>query len=130
MQECKVRRRYASLGHACKCGRADLAHAGVRLWCVFGQVHIARRGNEMLYDDAGGGEGHDPCASVRPIVCHLAGKDGALAGKLQAKLLKLRCVELGYVGRGPMHFRKRPLPLQKHPRLARLCAVANISMIS
>ena len=24
------------------------------------------------------------------------GKDGALAGKLQAKLLKLRCVELGY----------------------------------
>ena len=84
----------------------------------------------MLHDDAGGGEGHDPCAAVRPVVCHLASKDGALAGKLQAKLLKLRCVELSYVGRGPMHFQKRPLPLRKRPRLARLCALANISMIS
>lgn len=59
----------------------------------------------------------DPCASVRPIVCHLAGKDGALAGKLQAKLLKLRCVELGYVGRCPPHLQKRPFPLQKRPQL-------------
>ena len=77
-----------------------------------------RRGDEMLHNDAGGVDGHDPCASVRPIVCHLAGKDGALAGKLQAKLLKLRCVELGYVGRGPPHLRKRLLPLQKRPCLA------------
>ena len=120
MQGFKVRRRYASLGHAYKCGRADLAHAGVRLGCVFGQVHIVRRGNEMLHNDAGGGERHDPCASVRPIVCHLAGKDGAPAGKLQAKLLKLRCVELGYVGRCPPYLQKRPFPLQKRPRLARL----------
>ena len=120
MQWFKVRRRYASLGHACKCGRADLAHAGVWLGCVFGQVDIVRRGDEMLHDDAGRGEGHDPCAAVRPVVCHLAGKDSALAGKLQAKLLKLRCVELGYVGRGPMHFQKRSLPLRKRPRLARL----------
>ena len=118
MQGSKVRRGYASLGHACKCGRADLAHAGVWLGCVFGQVHIVRRGYEMLHDDAGGGEGHDPCAAVRPVVCHLAGKDGALAGKLQAKLLKLRCVELGYVGRCPPYLPKRPFPLQKRPRLA------------
>ena len=118
MQWFEVRGRYASLGHACKCGRADLAHAGIWLGCVFGQVHIVRRGYEMLHDDAGGGEGHDPCASVRPIVCHLAGKDGALAGKLQAKLLKLRCVELGYVGRCPPYLQKRPFPLQKRPRLA------------
>ena len=43
---------------------------------------------------------------LRPVVCHLAGKDGALAGKLQAKLLKLRCVELGYVGRCPLRICK------------------------
>ncbi len=63
------------------------------------------------------GEGHDPCASVRPIVCHLAGKDSTFAGKLQAKLLKLWCVELGYVGRCPPHLQKRPFPLQKRPQL-------------
>ena len=120
MQGFKVRRRYAGFGHAHERGRADLAHAGVRLGCVFGQVHIVRRGNEMLHNDAGGGERHDPCAAVRPIVCPLAGKDGALAGKLQAKLLKLRCVELGYVGRCPPYLQKRPFPLQKRPRLAQL----------
>ena len=38
--------------------------------------------------------------------------------KLQAKLLKLRCVELGYVGRCPLYLQKRPFPLQKRPRLA------------
>ena len=118
MQWFEVRGRYASLGHACKCGRADLAHAGIWLGCVFGQVHIVRRGDEMLHDDAGRGERHDPCAAVRPVVCHLAGKDGALAGKLQAKLLKLWCVELGYVGRCPPYLQKRPFPLQKRPRLA------------
>lgn len=103
MQWLEVRGRYASLRHACKCGRADFAHAGVWLGCVFGQVHIVRRGDEMLHDDAGRGERHNPCAAVRPVVCHLAGKDGTLAGKLQAKLLKLRCVELGYVGRCPLY---------------------------
>ena len=118
MQGFKVRRRYASLGHAHERGHADFAHAGVRLGCVFGQVHIVRRGNEMLHDDAGGGEGQDPCASVRPIVRHLAGKDSALAGELQAKLLKLRCVELGYVGRCPPYLQKRSFPLRKRPRLA------------
>ena len=118
MQGFKVRRRYTSLGHACKCGRADLAHAGVWLGCVFSQAHIVRRGDEMLHDDAGRGERHDPCAAVRPVVCHLAGKDSAFAGKLQAKLLKLWRVELGYVGRCPPYLQKRPFPLQKRPRLA------------
>jgi len=112
-QRLQVRGRDPGIRHARERGGANRAHARVRLRRVLQKGHVVRRGDEMLHHEAGGREGHDPCPAARPVVGHLAGKDGAPAVELEAKLLELRRVELGYVSCPASHLRKR-LPLLRN----------------
>jgi len=57
---------------------------------------------------------------MRLIACHLTGKDRASVLELDAELLELRRIELGYVGWRASHLQNRPLPLQNRPRSTEL----------